>query len=164
MGHHTTQKHILKAQTQHTKRAENTSFISIMASPDTMNVNYMNVPTTAVNSAVSPPMPGLFECTLRNFCCSCWCPCIASGQIAEAGGFWNMSSATGSLVYCCVDEAIGCAPCYHGLGLAQTLRKTFNVNAHESPLKTCCVHCWCNPCALSQELGFIDAAKQAGVY
>merc|ERR1711964_67420 len=109
---------------------------------------------------MAPTMQGLCECSdlsydlkFCNFCLSCWCPCIASGRIAKAAGFHDMSSGTGTLVYC-LAGCCGCGTCYHSLGPAQTLRKKFNVN--ESLLKTCCCHLCCHPCALSSELGFID--------
>merc|ERR1711964_404190 len=124
------------------------------------------------SSTSGPAMPGLFDCTVNDCCLSLWCPCIASGMIIKP---IIRETFPDRRVYRDNPVKVGCwvhfllsgltcvgGACYHGLCHAPKLRKKFNVKSDESRLKTCCLHLWCYPCALSQELGFIEARKLAG--
>jgi len=81
-----------------------------------------------------------------NSCClTCWCPCIAFGQIAEILDNGSTSCCSSGFVYHCL---CCCSPCY-SYSYRTKLRAKFNLV--EEPCGDCLVHYYCERFALCQE-------------
>nr|ABK26896.1 unknown [Picea sitchensis] len=93
---------------------------------------------------------GLCDCTqdCRSCCLTCFCPCVAFGQIAEIADSGNTSCLLGGLVYYLLMHLSYVSPCY-ACFYRKRLRAKFNLA--EEPCRDCLVHCFCGCCALCQE-------------
>ncbi|XP_071680012.1 cell number regulator 11-like [Lolium perenne] len=89
---------------------------------------------------------GLFGCfgDCGTFCLTCWCPCITFGRIADIAD--KGSSCTGTLYV--LLGSIGCNWLY-SCTKRSSLRAQYNFPG--SPFMDCCVHMFCESCALCQE-------------
>uniref|UniRef100_K4AL88 Uncharacterized protein n=1 Tax=Setaria italica TaxID=4555 RepID=K4AL88_SETIT len=76
---------------------------------------------------------GLCSCfgDVGSCCLTCWCPCVTFGRVAAV-----------------VDRGSTCSGCILVANAPQCGR---NNNLQESPCLDCCVHFWCDTCALCQE-------------
>lgn len=81
-------------------------------------------------------------------CLTCWCPCIAFGQIAEIADSGSSSCAVSGALYACLLYFLGC-PCLFSCFYRKKLRAKFELE--EKPCGDCLVHCFCECCSLCQE-------------
>ncbi|CAI9785464.1 unnamed protein product [Fraxinus pennsylvanica] len=116
---------------------------------------YSDIPQPHVHVHV-PPKPkvpwstGLFDCfsDVRNCCITCWCPCITFGRIAEIVDKGSSSCGQSGALYTIL-ACVTCCPCFYSCFYRSKMRKQHVL--HESPCGDCCVHCFCESCALCQE-------------
>lgn len=100
---------------------------------------------------------GLFGCfgDCPTCCYVCWCPCFAYGGLRselEGGG-----SCWPCCLYCLTIEC--CVPqCCLGPRRRKTLRTKYGLPAE--PCGDCCVHFWCHPCGLCQDLSEYKRRKR----
>ncbi|KAL5727338.1 hypothetical protein ACHQM5_000548 [Ranunculus cassubicifolius] len=89
---------------------------------------------------------GCFE-DIGNCCITCWCPCITVGQIAEVLNRGTTSCAVSAMIY----TALACVgvPCIYSCGFRTKLRNLYSLK--EGSCGDCCLHCWCDYCAICQE-------------
>ncbi|XP_052158703.1 cell number regulator 11-like [Oryza glaberrima] len=91
----------------------------------------------------------LFDCfgDSGTCCLTCWCPCITFGRIAEIVDRGSTSCCMHGTLYVLL-ATIGCQWLY-----ACTKRSSMRAqyNLQQSPCLDCCVHFFCDSCALSQE-------------
>ncbi|CAL5043385.1 unnamed protein product [Urochloa decumbens] len=88
---------------------------------------------------------GLCSCfgDVGTCCLTCWCPCVTFGRVAEVVDKGStmlherdtVFSATVHRLYTCSKRS--------------SMRAQYNLQ--ESPCLDCCVHFWCDTCALCQE-------------
>eukprot|EP00253_Pinus_taeda_P000671 PITA_00671 len=92
---------------------------------------------------------GLCDCgeDCSTCCLTCWCPCIAFGQMAEIIDNGSTSCCVSGAVYYLLMH-VACTPCYTCF-YRKKLRAKFNLEA--APCGDCLVHCCCQQCALCQE-------------
>ncbi|XWS34458.1 hypothetical protein CRYUN_Cryun21dG0040200 [Craigia yunnanensis] len=112
----------------------------------TVNLTNQNCMQTAGNF---PWSTGLFDCfsDVPNCCITCCCPCITFGKIAEIIDQQScFRGACGTLYAFCLFT--GCA-CIYSSSYRSRLRDRYMLEA--SPCGDCCVHFFCEPCALCQE-------------
>ncbi|KAL5715925.1 hypothetical protein ACHQM5_017681 [Ranunculus cassubicifolius] len=83
-----------------------------------------------------------------NCCITFWCPCITFGQIAEVVDRGTTSCALGGAIYVLLMALIGC-PCIYSCSYRKKLRNIYSLK--EGPCGDCCVHFWCESCAVCQE-------------
>ncbi|KAF3787890.1 PLANT CADMIUM RESISTANCE 2 protein [Nymphaea thermarum] len=100
-----------------------------------------------------PPGPwttGLCDCfdDCENCCVTCWCPCITFGRIAEIVDRGSTSCGVSSSLYFLISYLTGCG-CLLSCAYRSRLRSQYGL--HEKPCNDCCVHFWCEACALCQE-------------
>ncbi|KAL7149511.1 hypothetical protein ABFS83_05G045500 [Erythranthe nasuta] len=97
-----------------------------------------------------PWSTGLCGCfsDCRNCCITCWCPCITFGQIAEIVDKGSSSCGQNGALYTLIACVTGC-PCFYSCFYRSKLRQQYLL--HESACGDCCVHCFCESCALCQE-------------
>ncbi|XP_072149512.1 cell number regulator 11 [Setaria viridis] len=65
-------------------------------------------------------------------CLTCWCPCVTFGRVAAV-----------------VDRGSTCCQWVYTCSKRSSMRAQYNLQ--ESPCLDCCVHFWCDTCALCQE-------------
>ncbi|KAJ6772035.1 DUF614 FAMILY PROTEIN-RELATED [Salix koriyanagi] len=85
---------------------------------------------------------------LNSCCLTCWCPCIAFGRIAEIVDRGSTSCGMSGTLYTLILCLTGCS-CFYSCFYRSKLRGQFFLE--ESPCTDCCVHCFCEECALCQE-------------
>ncbi|XP_047322812.1 protein PLANT CADMIUM RESISTANCE 2-like [Impatiens glandulifera] len=97
-----------------------------------------------------PWSTGLFDCfdDVSNCCITCWCPCITFGQVAEIIDKGSTSCGTSGAVYTVIGCVTGCW-CLYSCFYRAKMRQQYMLK--ESPCCDCCVHCFCEHCALCQE-------------
>ncbi|KAL5715926.1 hypothetical protein ACHQM5_017682 [Ranunculus cassubicifolius] len=83
-----------------------------------------------------------------NCCVTCCCPCIKFGQIAEVVDRGSTPCLFGGLVYCLLLACMG-SQCIYSYGYRTRIRNLYSLK--EEPCSDCCVHCWCERCAVCQE-------------
>ncbi|KAF3432143.1 hypothetical protein FNV43_RR26882 [Rhamnella rubrinervis] len=97
-----------------------------------------------------PWSTGLCDCfsDVRNCCITCWCPCVTFGQIAEivdkGSSSCGVNGALYTLIYC-----VTCFGCLYSCFYRSKMRQEYALK--EDPCGDCCVHCFCESCALCQE-------------
>ncbi|XP_030529203.1 protein PLANT CADMIUM RESISTANCE 2-like [Rhodamnia argentea] len=93
---------------------------------------------------------GLCDCLSdrRNCCITCWCPCITFGQIAEIVDKGSSSCGVNGALYTLISCTVGWCCCYSCFYRAK-MRQQYALK--KSPCGDCCVHFWCECCALCQE-------------
>lgn len=93
---------------------------------------------------------GLCGCTQdwSSCCLTCFCPCIAFGQIAEIADSGNPSCVLSGLLCYLLTHLTYISPIYTCF-YRKKLRAKFNLP--EKPCADCLVHCCCLCCALCQE-------------
>ncbi|KAI8538851.1 hypothetical protein RHMOL_Rhmol09G0135500 [Rhododendron molle] len=98
----------------------------------------------------APWSTGLFSCfdDVPNCCITCWCPCITFGQIAEIVDEGAISCGASAAIYTLIGIFTGCA-CIYSCLYRMKLRKQYRLS--ESLCADCCVHWFCESCALCQE-------------
>ncbi|CAL5400011.1 unnamed protein product [Camellia sinensis] len=114
-----------------------------MYSTDYQNYAAPSAPPSA------PPLPPYSEPALG--CITCWCPCIAFGQIAEIvdKGSTFLVGASGAL-YAVIAIVTGC-PFFYSCFYRSKMRQQYLLHESPSCCLDCLVHCCCEPCALCQE-------------
>ncbi|KAL6762068.1 PLAC8 family-domain-containing protein [Haematococcus lacustris] len=104
---------------------------------------------TGAPVAMSPPSStwrsGLTACCDDCFVCGLgmYLPACLYGEIyrkLHGDDFWFA---------CCLYYWCGCFSCCFANKTRSTLRSKYGLP--EDPCSDCCVHCWCNPCAMCQE-------------
>ncbi|KAG6671465.1 hypothetical protein I3842_16G004500 [Carya illinoinensis] len=111
-------------------------------------------PTTAscdLNSHSPVPWSsGLCDCCddVSSCCLTCWCPCVAFGRIAEIVDRGSTSCGVSGALYTLILCVTGCS-CLYSCFYRSKLRGQYFLE--ESPCTDCCVHCFCQECALCQE-------------
>uniref|UniRef100_A0A6N2MXL7 Uncharacterized protein n=1 Tax=Salix viminalis TaxID=40686 RepID=A0A6N2MXL7_SALVM len=85
---------------------------------------------------------------LNSCCLTCWCPCVAFGRIAEIVDRGSTSCGMSGTLYTLILCLTGCS-CFYSCFYRSKLRGQFFLE--ESPCTDCCVHCFCEECALCQE-------------
>ncbi|KAG6494594.1 hypothetical protein ZIOFF_042354 [Zingiber officinale] len=90
---------------------------------------------------------GLFDCAddFGNCCMTCWCPCVTFGRIAEIADGGSTSCGASGALYTLIAAVTGCQWIYSCFYRSK-LRAQYNLP--ESPCYDCCVHFWCESCAL----------------
>ncbi|PAN06699.1 hypothetical protein GQ55_1G276400 [Panicum hallii var. hallii] len=93
---------------------------------------------------------GLCNCfdDCGNCCVTCLCPCITFGQIAEIIDRGSTSCGTSGALYALIMLLTGCQ-CVFSCFYRAKMRAQYGLR--ESPCADCCVHCFCECCALCQE-------------
>ncbi|KAK9091502.1 hypothetical protein Sjap_024679 [Stephania japonica] len=117
--------------------------------------------TTDTPEDYAPPSPekpkplgpwstGLCDCfdDVHNCCITCWCPCITFGRIAEIIDRGSSSCGTSGVLYTLMICVTGC-PCFFTCFYRSKMRQQHLLKP--DPCWDCCVHCWCEGCALCQE-------------
>ncbi|KAJ3679685.1 hypothetical protein LUZ60_017696 [Juncus effusus] len=100
-----------------------------------------------------PTMPwstGLCHCydDINNCCITCWCPCITFGQIAEIVDRGSSACGVNGALYMLIMCITGCQ-CFYSCFYRAKMRSQYSLK--EGPCADCCVHCFCEHCALCQE-------------
>ncbi|KAB1212605.1 Cell number regulator 10 [Morella rubra] len=81
-------------------------------------------------------------------CCLTWCcPCVTFGRIAEVTDRGQTSCFMAGLIYVAL-AYVGCQ-CLYSMTYRSKLRGSYSLP--EDPCGDCCVHLWCDACALCQE-------------
>ncbi|KAJ4794194.1 Protein PLANT CADMIUM RESISTANCE 2 [Rhynchospora pubera] len=145
--------------TQYTSEPLTTGIPMQMVS--TGNGYYTVEPTAQPNSALlhafemepqatMPWSTGLCHCfdDPRNCCVTCWCPCVTFGQIAEIVDRGSSACGTNGALYMLIMCVTGCA-CLFSCFYRAKMRSQYSLK--EAPCGDCCIHCFCEPCALCQE-------------
>ncbi|KAL6638203.1 hypothetical protein ACP70R_025775 [Stipagrostis hirtigluma subsp. patula] len=93
---------------------------------------------------------GLFDCfSDPALCClTCWCPCITFGRVAEIVDRGSSSCGTSGALYALLLTLTGCQWIY-SCTYRSKMRAQYNLP--DSACADCCVHFWCEPCALCQQ-------------
>nr|XP_010932737.1 protein PLANT CADMIUM RESISTANCE 2 [Elaeis guineensis] len=93
---------------------------------------------------------GLCDCMedVENCCLTCWCPCITFGRIAELVDRGTISCGAAGSLYVIIAILTGCQWIY-SWSYSSELR--FEYNLPGSPCYDCCVHFWCESCALCRD-------------
>ncbi|GAV66649.1 PLAC8 domain-containing protein, partial [Cephalotus follicularis] len=81
-------------------------------------------------------------------CITFWCPCITFGQIAEIVDKGTTSCGVSGALYAVISMLTGCA-CIYSCFYRSKMRRQHMLQ--ESPCNDCCIHFWCESCALCQE-------------
>ncbi|KAL6351057.1 hypothetical protein AAG906_031643 [Vitis piasezkii] len=81
-------------------------------------------------------------------CLTFWCPCVTFGRIAEIVDRGSTSCGVSGALYTLILCLTGCS-CLYSCFYRSKLRGQYLLE--ESPCVDCCVHCWCEGCALCQE-------------
>ncbi|CAN0870571.1 Protein PLANT CADMIUM RESISTANCE 2 [Linum grandiflorum] len=118
-------------------------------------------PLPPPSSTVSPPnypsgsesLPwstGLCDCChdCSSCCLTVWCPCVTFGRIAEIVDQGSSSCGLSGTVYVLMMWMFGCA-CIFSCFYRSKMRGQFHLE--EKPCADCCVHLFCEGCALCQE-------------
>ncbi|KAF8723699.1 hypothetical protein HU200_021662 [Digitaria exilis] len=92
---------------------------------------------------------GLCSCfeDVSTCCLTCWCPCVTFGRVAEIVDRGSTSCFMNGTLYFLL-LYIGC-PWVYSCSKRSSMRAQYNLQ--ESPCLDCCVHFWCDTCALCQE-------------
>ncbi|XP_065861141.1 protein PLANT CADMIUM RESISTANCE 11-like [Euphorbia lathyris] len=77
-------------------------------------------------------------------CLTWWCPCVTFGRIAEIVDRGSTPCGVSGMMMC----FMGCA-CLYSCFYRTKLRGQYFLE--EKPCNDCCVHFWCEQCALCQE-------------
>ncbi|KAK9179946.1 hypothetical protein WN943_029152 [Citrus x changshan-huyou] len=85
------------------------------------------------------------DCATR--CITCWLPCVTFGQIAEILDDGQSSCCTQGFVY--VILSLFACNCLLSCVYRGKLRKKYGLQGNS--FCDCCVHCFCETCALCQE-------------
>ncbi|KDO54070.1 hypothetical protein CISIN_1g044885mg, partial [Citrus sinensis] len=80
-------------------------------------------------------------------CITCWLPCVTFGQIAEILDEGQSSCCTQGFVY--VILSLFACNCLLSCVYRGKLRKKYGLQGNS--FCDCCVHCFCETCALCQE-------------
>ncbi|RCV21185.1 hypothetical protein SETIT_4G118300v2 [Setaria italica] len=80
-------------------------------------------------------------------CLTCWCPCVKFGRVAAVVDRGSTSCCMNGTLYVLL-LSIGCQWVYT-CSKRSSMRAQYNLQ--ESPCLDCCVHFWCDTCALCQE-------------
>ncbi|KAL6893749.1 hypothetical protein ACP4OV_007847 [Aristida adscensionis] len=99
---------------------------------------------------------GLFDCFADpGLCClTWWCPCITFGRVAEIVDSGSSSCGTSGALYALLMAVTGCQWIY-SCTYRSKMRAQFGFP--ESACADCCVHLWCEPCALCQQYRELQA-------
>ncbi|XP_047064184.1 cell number regulator 2-like [Lolium rigidum] len=81
-------------------------------------------------------------------CLTFFCPCVAFGRIAEIADQGATSCCVSGTLYLALATLIGLTPLY-SCCYRSRLRAQYGLE--EKPCPDCCVHWFCEPCALCQE-------------
>ncbi|KAE8774020.1 cell number regulator 2 [Hordeum vulgare] len=92
---------------------------------------------------------GLFGCCddVSSCCLTCFCPCVAFGRIAhivDKGTSSCCVRGTAYMLLAWVGLGCLCSCCYRS-----RMREQYGLK--EKPCADCCVHFFCDPCAICQE-------------
>ncbi|XP_015580023.1 protein PLANT CADMIUM RESISTANCE 3-like [Ricinus communis] len=101
------------------------------------------------SKAQVPWSTGLCDCFSDRRTClmSCCCPCVIFGRITEIVNKGKISNATSGVLYVALSCLVG--PCLYSAPIRSKLRNEYNVKGTRG--QDCLVHCFCEPCALTQE-------------
>ncbi|BAF13701.1 cell number regulator 10 [Oryza sativa Japonica Group] len=94
---------------------------------------------------------GLLDCFDDcGLCCmTCWCPCITFGRVAEMVDRGSTSCGTSGALYALLATVTGCQFVYSCVYRGK-MRAQYGLG-DDAACADCCVHFWCNKCALCQE-------------
>ncbi|XP_052147451.1 cell number regulator 10-like [Oryza glaberrima] len=111
-------------------------------------------PTAGAASGVpvgsAPWSSGLFDCfDDYGLCCmTWWCPCITFGRVAEIVDRGSTSCGHSGALYVFLAVITGFQWIYTCTYRGK-MRAQYGLSGE--PCGDCCIHCWCEPCALIQE-------------
>uniref|UniRef100_A0A0E0KL13 Cadmium resistance protein n=1 Tax=Oryza punctata TaxID=4537 RepID=A0A0E0KL13_ORYPU len=107
-------------------------------------------PVTGVPVGSAAWSSGLFDCFDDcGLCCmTCWCPCITFGRVAEMVDRGSTSCGTGGALYALLCAVTGCQWIY-SCTYRGKMRAQYGLG--DAACGDCCVHFWCEQCALCQE-------------
>ncbi|OAY65757.1 cell number regulator 2-like [Ananas comosus] len=93
---------------------------------------------------------GLCDCCddVGNCCMTCFCPCVTFGKIAEIVDKGSSSCGTSGALYTLIMCVTGCQ-CLYSCFYRSKMRALYSLQ--KRPCGDCCVHCFCEQCALCQE-------------
>ncbi|XP_010666623.2 protein PLANT CADMIUM RESISTANCE 2-like [Beta vulgaris subsp. vulgaris] len=107
-------------------------------------------PHNQSNAHVGSFSTGLCDCfSDASLCCmTCWCPCITFGRIAEIVDRGSSSCGVSGALYALIFGLTGCQ-CVYSCAYRSKMKAQFNMP--ENNCEDCCIHFWCEFCALCQE-------------
>jgi len=121
-------------------------------------INNTMPPKSSVYTHRAPPVAGawqqgVFDCSNDIGTCllSCICPCVVYGQMKSK--LDRTSCFMNGCIYAIVAN-IGCYCFLTGLFRGQ-VRRTYGIPG--GSFEDCLIHCFCSPCAMTQEKLEIDA-------
>jgi Cys-rich protein (TIGR01571 family) len=79
---------------------------------------------------------------------TCWCPCITFGRVAEMVDRGSTSCGASGALYALLAMVTGCQ-CIYSCTYRGKMRAQYGLA--DAACGDCCVHCWCESCALCQE-------------
>uniref|UniRef100_A0A0D9ZFA4 Uncharacterized protein n=1 Tax=Oryza glumipatula TaxID=40148 RepID=A0A0D9ZFA4_9ORYZ len=118
------------------------------------NNQHPDKPTAGAASGVpvgsAPWSSGLFDCfDDYGLCCmTWWCPCITFGRVAEIVDRGSTSCGHSGALYVFLAVITGFQWIYTCTYRGK-MRAQYGLSGE--PCGDCCIHCWCEPCALIQE-------------
>ncbi|KAJ3161657.1 hypothetical protein HDU86_006427 [Geranomyces michiganensis] len=103
---------------------------------------------------------GLFDCfaDIGTCCIACCFPCFQYGKNKQALN--KSDGCCGDCCMYCIVQGCGCGACL-GSGGRSTVRSKYNITG--DGCSDLCAHCFCTPCALTQEHREIEAMIAAGL-
>ncbi|XP_021728624.1 protein PLANT CADMIUM RESISTANCE 2-like [Chenopodium quinoa] len=133
-------------------RQRSSSSAQSTPSPGNVPLSYPPPPTqTPINATTTVEWStGLCAChsDITNCCVTFCCPCITFGQITDIVDKGTSSCAVNGTVYAVLAIVLRCA-CFYSAIYRRRMRLQFNLKG--STLGDCCIHSFCEICALSQE-------------
>ena len=121
-----------------------------VSSTDSYYGGNTQLPVDAQPKQLVPWSTGLCDCfeDVSNCCLTFWCPCITFGRIAEIVDKGATSCGASGALYTLIACVIGC-PCFYSCFYRAKMRQQYSLE--DSACGDCCLHCWCESCALCQE-------------
>ncbi|XP_021760005.1 protein PLANT CADMIUM RESISTANCE 2-like isoform X2 [Chenopodium quinoa] len=107
-------------------------------------------PLNQPGAAVANFSTGLCDCfSDPSLCCmTCWCPCITFGRIAEIVDRGSSSCGVSGALYALLLGLTGFQSIY---SCAYRSKMKAQMGMPEDCFGDCCIHFWCEYCALCQE-------------
>uniref|UniRef100_A0A8R7QKL9 Protein PLANT CADMIUM RESISTANCE 2 n=1 Tax=Triticum urartu TaxID=4572 RepID=A0A8R7QKL9_TRIUA len=99
------------------------------------------------NASWSSGLCGCFD-DVGGCCLTFFCPCVVFGRIAEIVDMGATSCCASGTVYAALASMTGMG-CLYSCGYRSRLREQYRLK--ETPCGDCCVHWFCEACALCQE-------------
>ncbi|XP_042487427.1 protein PLANT CADMIUM RESISTANCE 2-like [Macadamia integrifolia] len=112
----------------------------------------IGIPVNSTNlQAPVPWSSGLCDCgdDLKSCCLTCWCRCVAFGEISEIVDEGSTSCVANGVIYTMIMIFSGGCQCCYSYCYRSKMREKYNLEEHAC--SDFLVHCCCEPCAICQE-------------